>query len=69
MGRVEVSPDGLSYRHDVGEAPDVQVLPGGDQPKGVLAEYVARELNRPFDRPAYQPFRFAVIDAGPSAIM
>ena len=57
IGAVEISPDGLSFRHDAGQPPNVPLLEGGDRPEGVLADYVARELNRPFARPACAPFR------------
>ena len=48
LGRAEVSPDGLSYRHDVGQPPDVPVLPGGDQPESILAEYTVPRVESTF---------------------
>jgi hypothetical protein len=43
----------------------VRVLPGGDDPRGILNDEMARQLNAPFapDGPI-DPFRFFVVDAG-----
>ena len=67
LGMVHVAPDGLSYRHEADGDAEIQVLPGGQDPESRLGEHVARELNRPFDRPVCRPWRFSVIDAGPVA--
>ena len=67
VGMVHVDRDGISYRHQADGDAEVQVLPGGQDPERRLGEHVARELNRPFDRPVCRPWRFSVIDAGPAA--
>jgi hypothetical protein len=67
MGIVHISSDRLSYRHEVDDSPEVQVLQGGEDPSSRLAEHTTRELNRPFERPSFRPLRFSVMDAGPKA--
>jgi hypothetical protein len=67
LGVVELSPDGVSYRHLPDSGPELEVLPGGDAPEAVLSAYVSRELNHRFERPRCRPLRFGVVDGGPQA--
>lgn len=67
IGAVEIEDDGVRYHHEPDDVPEIPVFQGGEDPEGVLAAQLTRELNRPFDRPRCQPLRYSVIDAGPSA--
>ncbi len=67
LGTARLLPDGQSFRHETDSQPEIEVLAGGDDPEGSLREYISGGLNRPFERPASHPFRFAAIDAGPQA--
>jgi len=67
LGIVHLSADGRSYRHQTDDSPEVQVLPGGEDPSSRLTEHITRELNRPFERPTCKPLRFSVMSAGRGA--
>ena len=67
LGIARLLADGQSFRHETDFQPEVEVVAGGDDPEGSLREYTSRALNRPFQRPASHPFRFAALDAGPQS--
>ncbi len=64
LGIAHLSADGQTFRHETLSQPEVEAVAGGDQPESSLREYTSRALNRPFERPTSQPFRFAALDAG-----
>ena len=63
VGIVELDSRVRSFRHEAGEAPEIDVITG-PQPEQSLVELMGREINRPFARPRYEPFRFSLVDAG-----
>jgi hypothetical protein len=70
LGIAEIDPEGLSYRHeaiDASQSAEVALVGGEGLPEKRLAAHLARELNEPFARPRCQPFRFSVVDAGPTS--
>jgi hypothetical protein len=67
LGVVRLSHDGQSFRHEPGGQPAVEVPVASDDPEVSLNDYCSSALNRPFERPASHPFRFAAISAGPQS--
>jgi Condensation domain len=70
LGVAEIDPDGVWYRHEADDSPhppEIEVVAGEELPEDLLAAHIARELNRPFERPCCQPFRFSVVDGGPTS--
>jgi len=67
LGVVEIDAGEGRYRHRRGDALlplEIEVLAGPGSPEECLSEHLARELNRPFDRPRCRPFRFSVVEGG-----
>jgi hypothetical protein len=70
LGVVEIDPKGAWFRHEPEESgfpPELEVVGGDLPPEERLAEHVAKELNRPFERPRCRPFRFSVVETGPES--
>jgi hypothetical protein len=67
LGLVEIDAGELTYRCRTDYAPEVTVVDGGDDPESALADWVSRELNRPFARPRCKPWRFSALRAGADA--
>lgn len=61
LGRAELSPDGLFYRHEADPSPEVEVVAGGETPERTLAYHVTGQLNRPFARPRCRPLRVSAV--------
>jgi NRPS condensation-like uncharacterized protein len=67
LGLVHLTPDGLGYWHETDRAPEVCVVPGGEDAGRRWTEHLSWQLNQPFERPDCRPLRFSVFDAGPQA--
>lgn len=67
LGRVHIASDGLGYRHEADLAPEICVVPGGEDAGRRWTTHLARELNQPFERPVCRPLRFSALNAGPKA--
>jgi NRPS condensation-like uncharacterized protein len=70
LGIAEIDPAGVEYHHEADDSPqaaEVELVAGDGLPEDRLAVHLARQLNRPFDRPRCRPFRFSVVDAGPTS--
>jgi NRPS condensation-like uncharacterized protein len=67
LGLVEVDAGDLTYHCQIDHAPEVTVVEGGEDVESALADWVTRELNRPFARPRCKPWRFSALRAGADA--
>jgi hypothetical protein len=70
LGVAEIDPNGVWYRYEVEDLPhppEIEVVAGEESPENRLAAHMTKELNRPFERPRCRPFRFSVVDAGPTS--
>ncbi len=70
LGMAEIDPNGVWYRHepdDSLQSTEVELVAGSGSPEDRLVAHLARELNRPFARPRCRPFRFSVVEAGPTS--
>jgi hypothetical protein len=70
LGVADINLDGVSYRHrphDAQSPVEIELVAGDEPPEERLAAHLAREVNRPFERPRCRPFRFSVVDAGPAS--
>ncbi len=70
LGIAEIDPDGVWYRHEADGSPqsgEVELVGGEGAAEDRLAAHLSRELNRPFARPRCRPFRFSVVEAGPTS--
>ena len=67
LGLVEVDVADLTYHCQTDHAPQVALVDDGDDSELALADWVTRELNRPFARPQCKPWRFSALEAGPDA--
>ena len=58
LGVAEIDPDGVWYRHeadDESQMPEIELVAGDEPPEDRLVSHLARELNRPFERPRARP--------------
>jgi hypothetical protein len=67
LGFVEVNAEDLTYHCQTDHAPRVALVEADDGSESALADWVTRELNRPFERPRCRPWRFSALEAGPDA--
>jgi hypothetical protein len=70
LGVAQLDPNGVWYRHEADDSPhppEIEVVAGDGSPQNRLTDHIARELNRPFERPRCRPFRFSVVAAGPAS--
>jgi hypothetical protein len=61
IGVAEIDCKYGSYRHRRDDSPVVEVIGGEGAPESRLIAHVAREINRPFERPVCRPFRICGI--------
>jgi len=67
VAEIDADPDRIWYRHARDASPVLERIDGQGTAEERLAAHVARELNRPFDRPVCKPFRFGIVDGGPTS--
>lgn len=67
LGLVEIAPDGRTFHYETTADATVEVLDGAAHAESLLADHLAREMNRPFPSARYSPLRFSVVTAGQDA--
>ena len=70
LGVAEIDPRGVWYRHEADDSPyppEIELVGGEEPAEDRLSAHITRELNRPFERPRCRPFRFSVVDDGPTS--